>query len=87
MRKVIAGLLGVPLDEIVRRGERARKRRQRFWAAMAGVFLLLAVTATGSSVYAWQQLKTNEMLLDRTLQRATNLVNTAVAHPSPAGAG
>jgi len=62
-RKVVAALIGVRLDEIVRRAERARKRRNRLWAALAGVFLLLAVGATGSAVYAWQQLKTNEAFM------------------------
>src|SRR3954462_692851 len=77
-QKVIAGLLGLRLDEIVRRAERARKRRNRFWAALAGVFLLLAVAASGSAVYAWQQLKTNEAFLNATLARATDIVDTAV---------
>jgi tetratricopeptide (TPR) repeat protein len=77
-QKLVAGLLGVGLDEIVRRAERARRRRNRFWAALAGVFLLLAVTAAGSAVYAWQQLKTNEAFLDATLDRFTSIVNRAV---------
>ena len=76
--KVIAGLLGIGLDEIIRRAERERRRRTRFWAALAGVFLLLAVVATGSAAYAWQQLKTNEEFLDATLDRFTSLVNRAV---------
>jgi hypothetical protein len=77
--KVVAGLRGLGLDEIVRRAERARKRRNRFWAALAGVFLLLALAATGSAVYAWQQLKTNEAFLNATLKRATEIVDEAVA--------
>jgi tetratricopeptide (TPR) repeat protein len=77
-QKVVAGLLGLGLDEIVRRAERARRRRNRIWAALAGVFLILAVGTTASGVYAWQQLKTNEALLDRTLKRATDVVDTAV---------
>jgi hypothetical protein len=77
--KVVAGLLGLGLDEIVRRAERARKRRNRFWAALAGVFLVLALAATGSAVYAWQQLKTNEAFLNATLKRATEIVDEAVA--------
>jgi len=77
--KVVAGLIGLGLDEIVRRAERARRRRNRFWAALAGLFLLLAVAATGSAVYAWQQLKTNEAFLNATLKTATEIVNTAVA--------
>ena len=76
--KVVAGLLGLGLDEIVRRAERERRRRTRFWSALAGVFLGLAIIATGSAVYAWQQLKTNEEFLDATLDRFTSLVNRAV---------
>jgi tetratricopeptide (TPR) repeat protein len=79
LQKLVAGLLGVGLDEIVRRAERARKRRNRIWAAFAGLFLLLAVAATGSAAYAWQQLKTNEAFLDATLSTATGIVDTAVA--------
>jgi tetratricopeptide (TPR) repeat protein len=76
-QKVVAGLLG--LDEIVRRAERAHKRRNRFWAALAGVFLVLAVAASASAAYAWQQLKTNEAFLNATLKRATEIVDEAVA--------
>ena len=61
--KVVAGLLGVGLDEIIRRAERERRRRTRFWSALAGAFLGLAIIATGSAAYAWQQLKTNEGVL------------------------
>ncbi len=78
-QKVVAGLLGLGLDEIVQRAERARKRRNRFWAALAGVFLVLAVAASGSAAYAWQQLKTNEAFLNATLKRATEIVDEAVA--------
>jgi tetratricopeptide (TPR) repeat protein len=78
-QKVVAGLLGLGLDEIVRRAQRARRRRNRFWAALAGVFLVLAVAASGSAVYAWQQLKTNEAFLNATLRRATEIVDEAVA--------
>src|SRR5260370_21640217 len=75
----MAGLLGLGLDEIVRRAERARRRRNRFWAALAGVFLVLAVAASGSALYAWQQLKTNEAFLNDTIKRATEIIDEAVA--------
>jgi tetratricopeptide (TPR) repeat protein len=77
-QKLVAGLLGVGLDEIARRAEHARRRRNRFWGALAGVFLLLAIAASASAVYAWHQLKTNEAFLDATLDRFTSLVNRAV---------
>lgn len=76
--KVVAGLLGLGLDEIIKRADRERRRRTRFWAALAGLFLALAIVATGSTVYALQQLKTNEEFLDATLDRFTSLVNRAV---------
>ena len=40
---------------------------------------MLAVAASGSAVYAWQQLKTNEAFLNATLKRATEIVDEAVA--------
>jgi TIR domain len=76
--KVIAGLIGIGTDEVFRRAERARKRRNRFWGALAGVFLVLALAASASAVYAWQQLKTNEAFLNATLKRATEIVDEAV---------
>jgi hypothetical protein len=60
LAKVVAGLTGISTDDVFRRAERARRRRNRFWTALAGVFLMLAIGATGSAIYAWQQLKTNE---------------------------
>jgi tetratricopeptide (TPR) repeat protein len=78
LAKVIAGLIGIGTDEVFRRAERARKRRNRFWGALAGVFLVLAIAASASAVYAWHQLKTNEAFLNATLKRATEIVNEAV---------
>src|SRR5215472_2516453 len=78
LAKLIAGLIGIGTDEVFRRGERARKRRNRFWGALAGVFLVLALAASASAVYAWHQLKTNEAFLNATLKRATEIVDEAV---------
>ena len=79
LAKTIAGLTGLGADDLFRRAERARRRQTRIWGAVAGFCLLLAVLATGSTVYAWQQLKTNEAFLSATLKTATDIVNTAVA--------
>jgi len=75
--KLIAGLLGVRFDEIVRRAERARKRRNRFWAALAGGILFLAVTATGSAVYAYTKLIESEENLDHAVEFAYGFVTEA----------
>ena len=39
---------------------------------------VLTVTATGSALYAWHELKTNEAFLDATLKTASGIVDTAV---------
>jgi tetratricopeptide (TPR) repeat protein len=79
LAKAVAGLTGLGADDVFRRAERARRRRTRIWGAVAGFCLLLAVLASGSAIYAWQQLKTNEAFLSATLKTATDIVNTAVA--------
>ncbi|MGO9062165.1 MAG: TIR domain-containing protein, partial [Candidatus Binataceae bacterium] len=76
-QKTIAGLLGLPLDEIVRRTERARKRANAFWGAFAGLFLLLAVAAGGSAVYAYQKLFQSEERLDSAIEIAYGFVAEA----------
>ena len=55
--KTIAGLLGLPLDEIVRRAERARRRGNAIWRTIAGTFLLLAVAAGGSAAPSSEQAR------------------------------
>ena len=47
LAKVIAGILGIPFDEIVRRAERAQRRRLLTLSAVAAAMTLLAVTAAG----------------------------------------
>ena len=46
---------------------------------------ILAVAATGSAIYAWQQLKTNEAFLTATLKTATEIVDAAVAQAEKYG--
>ena len=77
--KVIAGLLGLGLDEIMRRAARARKRHVRYVAALAGVFLVLAVAAAGSAVYAYQNLVKSNERLDEAIEIAYGIVTKATA--------
>ena len=84
-QKVVAGLLGLGLDEIVRRAERARKRRNRFWAALAGAFLVLAVAASGSAIYAYQKMLESEDRLDQAIEIAYGFVTEATVMSSRLG--
>ena len=76
--KVVAGLLGVALDDIVQRAERARRRHARLRNSV--IALLAALTLASSLGLAWAryELGRNEELLDRTLKRATGFVHSAV---------
>lgn len=47
LAKVVAGLLGVPFDEIAKRSERAQRRRTRILVVVAATMFLLAVAAGG----------------------------------------
>jgi hypothetical protein len=48
-QKVVAGLLGLPLDQIMRRAERARKRRNRFRASAA----VAAALVLAAGYFGW----------------------------------
>ena len=77
-QKLIAGLLGVGLDTVVRRAERARKRQMRVRSGIVGVLLILTVASVGGLAWARYELSRNEAFLDATLDRFTSLVNGAV---------
>jgi tetratricopeptide (TPR) repeat protein len=55
--KLIAGLLGVELDELRRRAAAARARRARVLGAIA---VAIAILMTGLSIVAWQQSRQAE---------------------------
>lgn len=76
--KIIAGLLGVGLDEIMRRAEQARRRRALIRNAIIALLAVLTVASGAGFFWARYELARNEELLDRTLQRATAMVNQAV---------
>jgi eukaryotic-like serine/threonine-protein kinase len=75
--KLIAGLLGIGFDEIVRRADHAQRRRTRIWGAIAGAFLILAVTAAASAVYAYNKLIESEENLDHAVEFAYGFVSEA----------
>ncbi len=78
LAKVVAGLLGLDLDEIVRRAKRAERRR-RVRNGIIGALLFLTSAAIGAAVFAYQKLIESERRLDQAVELATNFVNRAVA--------
>jgi tetratricopeptide (TPR) repeat protein len=79
LAKIVAGLLSVSSDDVFRRAERERRRKGRMRNGIVAVLAILAIAATGSAAYAWQQLKTNEAFLTATLRTVSGLVDQAVA--------
>jgi eukaryotic-like serine/threonine-protein kinase len=77
--KVVAGLLGIGLDQIVRRAERHQKRRARIRNGIIAMLVALTLASAGGFAWARYELSRNEALLDRMLQRATALTDKAVA--------
>jgi hypothetical protein len=65
-QKIVAGLLGVGLDEIMRRAERARKRRNRIRMGAAGTAVFLVVGLAAGWTFAISnssQLDSAELLI------------------------
>lgn len=58
--KVVAGLLGINLDELVQREKAAQRKRQRQAYAIASAMAVLAVAAFGAAVYALSAAETAE---------------------------
>ena len=85
LAKIVAGLTGLASDDVYRRAERARRRSARFRNAIIAVLVLLTIAASGSALFAWQQLKTNEKFLIATLKRASGIVDTAVRRSNEFG--
>jgi tetratricopeptide (TPR) repeat protein len=66
--KLVAGLLGVELDELRRRDALAERRRRRMWTSVAGAMSVLALAAVGLALFAYQQkgrAETNFQLADQ----------------------
>jgi tetratricopeptide (TPR) repeat protein len=71
--KVVAGLLGLGLDEVVRRAQRARQRRNRLLGLSVFVFLFLAGSAIGSGIAARKYFTKSEDWRETTVKNACDL--------------
>ena len=77
--KVVAGLLGVRLDEIVRRAKRAHRHHKRVLTGIAGLFLVLTVIASGASYLFYKKLIESQELLDAFIEAAYRNVTKATS--------
>src|SRR5712671_2642985 len=71
LAKVIAGLIGVSTDDVFRRTERDRRRRNMMRASLAGLFLMLAIGATAGAGHWWYRFKTDDAFSSAALRRIT----------------
>ncbi len=83
--KITAGLLGVRLDEIIRRAERARARHRRIVGAIAGTFLFLLVGASGALAYGYYKSLENDSLMDDVVRVRLGFVSDATDMSSKLG--
>lgn len=79
LAKIVASLLHLQVDDVFRRAERYRKRLRRVRNSIVVALLFLTAAATTSAFMFQAELRKNEALLDRTLERATTLLNKTVA--------
>ncbi len=75
--KVVSGLLGLNLDEIVQRADRARRRKTTLWTSLAATFVLLTAISTVTAIYAYKNLLKSEERLDQAIEIAYGFVSEA----------
>ena len=80
LAKAVAGLIGVPSDDIFRRAERARRRQARLRNGIVGVIVMLMASG---GFFAWQSHQTQLTLADR--QSTLDEIQALVARYSPVG--
>jgi tetratricopeptide (TPR) repeat protein len=86
VQKVVAGLLGIGLDEIIRRSQQAQLRHARRRNALIAVLIGLTLLSSAGFLWARHELQRNESLVERTLKRATGIVTKAVGLSKKFGA-
>ena len=78
VQKIVAGLLGVDLDELRQREKQDEKRRRRFWIGVASLMLVLAVFAGIAAMLARERQHKVEGLVANMMTSAGELVTSTV---------
>lgn len=78
LAKIVSGLIGIPLDEVVRRAEREKRRQLRKWiiglTVICAVMFILAAWAEVNRREAVEQRRVTQETLDRTSQLSNAMV-------------
>ncbi|MCH9809084.1 MAG: toll/interleukin-1 receptor domain-containing protein [Alphaproteobacteria bacterium] len=77
LQKVVASLIGLPLDVIVGRAELRRRRRRRMWVGIFAAMALLTAAAIASAVFAYRNLLVAEENLAEALKAGSGFVSEA----------
>jgi tetratricopeptide (TPR) repeat protein len=77
--KVIAGLLGIPLDDLRRREVIAARKRARIFQAVAAAMLALAASAMAGGWMAYRNMQKADRRFDLAMNIAAGVVDRAVA--------
>lgn len=83
--KVIAGLLGLGLDDLVARDREAERARLRFAYGLVALFAFLAVGGTSAAYIAYKQTLKSEARLEKAIDIASSIVEYAVDQASQFG--
>jgi eukaryotic-like serine/threonine-protein kinase len=85
--KLIAGVLGVPFNDLRQRELIAARRRARVWQGIGAAMLVLAVLATIGGVMAWRYARHAEDLLAEGIRISADQVGAAVHVADQQGVG
>ncbi len=90
--KVVAGLLGVDLDDLIKREAHEARRRAIFWRGLAAGFAFLGLLAAASSVFGWYEYRKADAALGREKvaltketaahEKSQKLLDSALRHTS-----
>jgi hypothetical protein len=78
--KLVAGLIGVPLDELKRRDQRRRVRRMRIALSVVTCLMLLFAGLTAVALWQWHQAVERRTQAEEALKRSEQFALTILFH-------